>query len=743
MIQDSGTVRHRLSLLLLLLFTGALWHVLAQSGEPVANKLATSEPQSASTGVDSLTADSLRLDSLQQARALELRHGPLFTDIVRERDRLWVCGDSGLVAWSRNDSTWNRLAGSGSPLALNCLVSGAEKIFAAGDSGTVLLAAGDTLLSRSLDDPRDICAIAMEDGTLRVCGGGGLFALSKDAGRSWTVGTLPEPARYLAQLVEGETWTVGGTGGFLFRSTDDGQSWQQIPRRDYTPIVALLATPGGTLLALGDGRVERMLASGQFETVASAFWGDSWMLHALPDGWVLGGSGGNLGLMRGGEFTELRLDRYSLFSGAVTRGNTVMLCGSRGLMASLNPETDELSLIHNSLTRRQSMPELIAAGDTLLAVSDSAGSRPTLNVSSDSTQYLFSLLDGNPGVADNQNKLDRLARNYNQASFLGEPGFAILLVDVSASGQLEHGEVLDEYPRNLGFGSYALEILNSLEFTPGLLDGKFVRTRLLYSLHFPLFTSNENPWYTQDGYEAGVLMDSLSAWRPRIESGLSLKEFVKKLDFPRKARRYSWDGEALLSYQLLPGQEPSNVVLLRESPEELGFGEHSLEVLPKLGLQADSLDPLFPRLHVQHKLHFDRRYYSKPAKAIKEGHRFSESLYTVALVDSSRFNPGLANLGIVLREFMGEGMPTGQIDMVLGLRFDGRIVSAEISSPDEDLEEAVLNTVRDLVMLFCWGYPVNVERGAPVDTLRLSLTLPPTGSAEQAPIAPLFEGVRF
>jgi len=698
-------------------------------------------PVTASPGDSTAAPDSASADSVWRPEFV-LRKGPLFTDIAQAGERTWVCGDSGLVAWSRDDSLWTRMATAASHLALNCLAVGPEGVFAAGDSGRVMLVSGDSLLSRSLPDPRDVCALLLDQGVLYACGGRGLFATSSNQGQDWTLGTLPEPARFRAQVRVDGVWLVGGTGGFLCRSMDNGATWQTIPRRDYTPIVDFLKVEGGLLLALGDGRVELMDDAGTFTPVTQASFGNVWMLHPLRDGWLLGGSGGNLLLYRGGAATELQLDNYSLFSAARTWRDEVLLCGNRGLLARLDLDADELHVVHNSLSDRVMQQVLPAAGDSLLAV-EGAGGLPALELSSDSTIYLFTLLDGNPGISDNQNKLDRLARNYNQASFLGEPGFAVLQIDLDAGGRLVHADVLDEYPRNLGLGGYGLEILNSLEFKPGILDGVFVRTRLLVSLHFPLFTSNDNPWYSQDEFSPGALMDSLSRLSPAVVSDLPPREFVKALDFPRKARRYSWEGECLLYYELLPGQPPAQVRLLKEDPLELGFGEHSLEVLPSLGLRGDTLDALFPRLHVQHKLHYDRRQASKPAKAIERGHRFSESLYTVALVDSARFTPGLANLQTVMRDFLGDSLGTGTVELTVGLRPDGMVDTAEVRLVSGEIGQEFLDTLKDFILLFCWGYPANAERGAPVETVTVQLSFPLPDELPAAPVSRLFEGVKY
>lgn len=716
----------------LLLLLGLLLRPLAQPKDEPPVPLA---PDS------TVAADTAAADSVWRPEFV-LRQGPLFTGISRHDDRLWLCGDSGLVAYSRDDSTWTRVAGAIRHLPFNDLVAGPEGILAAGDSGAVMIVSGDTLLPRSLPDGRDISRLLLEKGVLYACGGGGLVASSRTLGRDWTVGTLPEPARCLSQLLHEGRWIVGGTGGFLYSSPDGGVTWQRIPRRDYTPIVDLLASGPDVLLALRDGRLERMDAAGTFTPVDQAPWGDAYLLHGLEDGWLLAGSGGRMLVQHGQQRRELRLDSYSLFSDAVSRPGGVLLCGNRGLLAGLDTETDSLVALHNSLVDRVALTAAAPLADTLAVAAQVTG-LPRLDVSADSTLRLFSLLDGNPGVSDNQNKLDRLARNYNQAGFLGEAGFAILMVDVDAGGRLERGRVLDEYPRNLGFGSYAQEILNSLEFTPGVLEGKFVRTRLLFSMHFPRFTNADNPWHQQDDFSPGALLDSLSGLWPRVVSGLPLKEFVKRMDFPRKARRYSWEGECLLSFELRPGMPPDSVILLRETPVDLGFGEHSLAVLPELALRGDSLEAPFTRLHVKHRLHYDRRQASKPAKAEAKGHRFSESLYTVALVDSTDFTPGLANLKSVIRDFLGDSLGTGTIELTVNLRPDGIVDDAEAIALSGDFSPEFLASLRDFILLFGWGYPTEAERGSPIATAKVRLDLPLPDTLPPAPIAPLFEGVTY
>ncbi len=693
-------------------------------------------PASDSLALDSLALDSLLQDSLASLAPLR-RQGPLLTDLTRSASRRWICGDSGLVAWSAGDSLWNRLPGADSLIGLNAIAFSGRTVVV-GDSGRVYIVQRDSLRRVELDSAGSIAALRFNGGEGWLAGEKGLLARSMDGGRSWTRQAPPVKARFLALEFHEGDWYLAGTGGFLFRSRTAG-SWERIPRRSYSDLVALRSDPRGLLVLAEDGWLQRLEPDGSWTTLNEPGWGEAWCLERWTGGWLIGGSEGRIKVFHEGLAAEDTLDRTLLFTSALAEPGRVLLSGSRGVLAAWSLADAELVEIGNSLGALSESPEEELPADSLEVPADSLRIDLVAQVSADTSRYLFSYLDLPPGFADNQGKVDRLLRNYNRSRFLEQPGFVVMALDIGPRGRLERSLVLDEYPVGLGLKDYAIEVVNSLNYSPGSLAEELVPGRLLFSLHFPVFRSNLDPWYA-NGADGDPFLDSLMGDRQRITSALDPKKLVKRLSFPRKAKRFHWAGETLLRVAIDSSGALVEQEVLLEDPEGYDFAEHALEQLPELALQAGGVPGAgwIQRGYLQ--LRFDRKRYKKARKEVEKGFAFVEDRYSWVLRDTASYRTDL--LAGVCQAFFKENQPVGEAELSLVLGHDGLPVYTQLAPADTSFGAEAVETIEILAQLLTWGYPSDLERGDHSDTLRVPLVFP-LSAPDSTAIDALLEGVRF
>jgi hypothetical protein len=402
------------------------------------------------------------------------------------------------------------------------------------------------------------------------------------------------------------------------------------------------------LLALGDGRVELMDGAGGFTPVDPGEFRGTSGPAAPPGGWLAAGRqrGRTCCCIAGASRRNCNWTATACSAPPVPWPDEVLLCGNRGLLARLDRKPFPANcrwytIPWSDRVMQQAAP---APGTACWPWRVLAG-LPRLDVSAPIRPYLFSLLDGNPGMSDNQNKLDRLARNYNQASL---PGRGRLRRPAASMWTPEagwtHGRRAGRISAQPGLGGYALEILNSLEFTPGHARGEVRAHTPAVQPALPPVHQQRQPLVQQDEFSPGALLDSLSRLGPGWSATCPSRSSSSGWTFPARPGATAGRGSACCPYELLPGQPPARCTLLRETPDGSGIRRAQPGGAAGPGPARGHLEAPFTRLHVQHRLHYDRRQAAKPAKAEEKGHRFSESLYTVALVDSADFTPGLANL---------------------------------------------------------------------------------------------------
>ncbi len=729
---------------------------------PDSLRLHPDSPGAPGAAADSLAADSLAGDSLVAEGLPEVR-GLMISDLGWDGRHLWVCGDSGLVARSLDDSLWYRYDPPDS-LALTCLAFAGRsgnrvgRFFCAGDSGRVFIAEGEELRRIDLRDRRRVLDLGFADGEGLLCGDLGLVARSFDAGLSWEILEAPLPMRFRCLLLQSGRWWIGGAGGFLYYSDDRGSSWARRERDDFTPLVSIREDGRSITVALADGRIERLTGGKTWEELCRTPWLDAeflqpWPSAESPRGWLAGGSGGRLywhPIHAGDDLPDgraLRLDAYSSICCSGLREGDVLLGGAWGLLANFDPAVEEQPerIRHDLFGLREQIPEEAeqVAEEDSLAVSQVPDS---LLAEDQGPRILFNLLDTEPRPNDPPTRLRQLVQSYNRAGMLQVPGFAVLMLDLDSRGRITRHEILDEYPLNLGYGGYAVEVTRSLTFKPAFLEGQMVPSRILYRVHFPLKRDRREPWFVDEG-ELPPLLDSLIRLNPRPFSRHAAKAMTKKMGFPRKAKRHFWNAEAVVQYDLHPGDSIGARKALWETPAEFQVGEHALEVLDKLDIGLPDSLRLGENqlLRVIQRMRFDRKKYKRAAKEIRKGFRFQEVLFSVVLVDSSRYIEGLRDLALVAEDFLGSSTGNSEVELELHMAGDGRLLNAlpAVAEGAEDgIDEQALETLRSLAVFFSWGHPEKADDADDLDTLRVRFDPRPPDPGKSR-IEPLFQDVLY
>lgn len=713
---------------------------------------------------DSLAADSSGVDSLlARLVPLEERPGPrgaLLTALARTAGRHWVVGDSGLAAWSRDDSTWQRVATPGRA-ALNCLaVNGDGQVVCGGDSGRVLLLGPQEARRARLEDARPVFAMAFLGRTGLLGGDQGLLARSADGGASWTPLDAPLPMRFRCVLLEADTWWAGGAGGYLFRSEDRGASWTRLRQPEGRPIVALAESgQAGRPAALDiDGRLSLVDPAGRWTEVGRLDGGEGFSLAAWPAGrpagWLVGGSGGRLlWLAADGSRRALALprDSWSTVTALLPTSDGLLLAGSWGLLGSYDPLGEEAPIrfqhdIFGGEERAEDVAATVTATDsTTTTVAQTA----VVMADDEGPRRLSNLLETDPRLSTPPTRLRQLLSSYNSARPTGVPGCAVLAIDIDSGGGVERVRLLDEWPTGLGFGQAALDAAAQFTYSPAFADGRMVRSRVIQRLYFEGDLRQGDAWLAGEAPLGGAV-DSLIGILPMPASPLSPKRLVGKLGFPRQAKRFFWDGSVTVGYRLHADSEIDSATVLWEGRADHGFGKHALDVLSDLKIAWPAELEKRPNrsLQVIERLNFDRKRYKRAQREMEDGFRFIEPLLAVAVLDSAEYDPGREQLVWLAATFFGEEVVHAwpRLTADLELANDGRVQTCRLTplepTPDAELD---IEALRGLALLFTWGRTPAGAEGA-VHPVRVELDFSRASAArEDAPLGldRLFEDVSY
>lgn len=687
---------------------GGLWLLASLGLPPLAGPGDHAGPSAPATPAPQ-AGDSSR-DSTQAFIPLARRTvpgGAFISALVVAADGLWAVGDSGLVAFSPDDSVFRRLEPP-DHLPLHCAVLWDGGLTCAGDSGRVFRVSEGKIRRAALRDHRAVRDLSC-DGAAGLLGGDeGLLARSLDGGRSWDTLAAPLPMRFGSVLCRSGIWWAGGAGGRLFISTDQGRGWEALEALP-APVADLAAAAEGAVVALDRQGGVTLLGPGWRRLLGRAQVGEAHSLVAVTHGWAVGGEAGRIsqldtltGLWRTG-----RLPVNTVLGALTARGQDLLMGGAWSTMAIWRGAEDSPVLLSHSLTRQVDLPE--AAEGQELAVSDSAGTQNAAGGAGEEgrPRYFQNVLETDTRCTTPPTRMRQLLRSYDNSRWLGVTGRAMLAVDVSAGGELDSLMVLDEWPAGVGIGQQARQLASGLTFTPGFRKSGMVRSRMLLPVVFAGSESDYISW-ASGASAAGALLDSVTAGLPRAASPLAPKALVKAMGFPRKAKRFVWEGEAVVEYRLRGDTIEAGRVLW-ESEAKYGFGAHALEVLPDLRMTLPDSARSAPgdRLRVVQQLRFDRKRYKHAAKEMEQGFRFSDVKLTLAEEDSVRYAPGLSQLEWLLNEFQGGAGPGDwpELDLELVLRHDGRVHDFHAVPRDSSARRVDAEALRGLAILFTWGHP--------------------------------------
>lgn len=669
---------------------------------------------------DSSRADSAAVkDSFLPLGKRPAPRGAFIADLASSGREIWAVGDSGFIAHGVSDTLLRRVE-HGHKAALHCAQWWDGALVCAGDSGLVLRVEDGKVRPRRLPGGRVVRALAVRGDVGLVGGDEGLLARSLDGGARWDTLAAPLPMRFHAVCVRGEDWWAGGAGGRLFRSVDQGGSWT-LAERFPTAVADLREVPGGLAVLERSGAL-RVGLPGSWREWEAAPVGEAQRLAPAPGGWAVGGEAGRLALLDtlDGRWTVETLDPPTVLAGLLPWKEGLLASGAWSTLALWHPERPGLERVQVA-GRRTGDPEG-AGGDSTprpevdLAALEAGGSGTldTNLVAANAPRHFQNVLDTDTRCTTPPTRLRQLERSFNPMRWLPVDGRVMLALDVAATGSLDSIHVLDEWPAGLGLGDQAKRLARSLTFTPGFAKGRMVPSRMLYPVHLPSSREDHEAWARGDASGSQTL-DSLLRQQAKPYSPLPPKGLVKAMGFPRRAKRFVWEGAAVVQYDLRGDGTVERPAVAWESEGGYGFGDHAVEVLPKLRMSLPDSLRLAPgdHLKVTQRLRFDRRRYSRPAKAEEEGFRFAEVLAAVEAPDSTRYDPGLEQLEWLLNDF---AKPTSgewpELALELAFRPDGRVghFTARTTGPGElDLE-----ILRSLAVLFTWGRP------AADDTLRMA-----------------------
>jgi hypothetical protein len=731
-----------------------------------SNAVDASEPVIAdSTSLDSMLVDSLLADSIEKARwpGLSPVGGKLISDLLWKNNLLWVVGDSGLVAWSEDDSIWTVLSPPDS-LAFNCLCEPdiyRKSLICAGDSGRIFRVLPSSLERIDFNDQREIIDIEiLPDGFGLLCGSKGLLAKSLNYGKSWDVLEAPLPMRFHTIGFDGFSWWIAGSGGFVFRSDDLAKSWQRVPRKDFRAVVDLEIINRSVYVLLNDGRVEYYNPDGSWKLIGQTPWFDANFIFPaksadLTDAILVGGSAGRMCWFsldgRDSDFAEIpRLDSWTDLNSVTTRGDSLIICGAWGMLASYNPQrSPDLHKIQHALF---GMAALVQQYDSTQAGTDSLHVPIELfteldSVNLDINRYMASYLDTPPRHTDAPTRFSQLLNSYNIARNLNINGIAYLMLDIDRVGKVENVWLIDEYPQGLGFGKSAQDVASSMMFTPGFVDGKPVLSRIMVKLPF-VAKSKRNNWYDDfTGFEQRI--DTLLQIQLKPYSQHDMKELVKEMGFPRKAKRNRWAGWAIVEYDYFPNDSIARVESLTDSDEKYDFGAHVQDIIRNLEISLPSSLELSTghMLRTAHKFDFDRKRYKKLKRAKKDGFKFEEALYSYQLTQECSIQKSMPELLWVWTQFYPDldWDAIAELNFEIKLKGDGTILDLKINQlqkSEYELDQETLDVLATLALQFAWIYPAfNIQ----VDETRDVIIPfnPQEISTEPVLLPPHFEGVVF
>ncbi|HET9989370.1 MAG TPA: hypothetical protein VFQ65_12655, partial [Kofleriaceae bacterium] len=252
------------------------------------------------------------------ARHFERQRAPRdlgLRDVAVSGDSVWVCGEYGQLAVSRDRGTTWKLFDTATELCLHALALAPDgAMWVVGDRGYAARVVGDRLQRIELDTAvrftgvrplRDEVVLLGYDGTLRRW----------KAGKITTAATGTAKPINALQVTKRGTWIVVGDAGFVARSPD-GAWWTRV-KTDADADLEAIALFGDKIVIVGDRG--QILISGDdgraWQNQPSALAAHLWAVAPFGDGLLIGGDDGLIAkLAPPGDRTWE--DRVNVFGGA-------------------------------------------------------------------------------------------------------------------------------------------------------------------------------------------------------------------------------------------------------------------------------------------------------------------------------------------------------------------------------------------------------------------------------------------
>lgn len=573
--------------------------------------------------LDSLAAqlESARLDSLTRAdslaRALEEQSLYQSGILHSAAGGWWVYGDSGFVAGSTDGQVW-RQTSTGTTELLLCADWHQGHLFLGGKRGRIYDLHFDTLAAVHILDS----SLALNDIKLRPDGNGlcvgdeGLIGKTDDGGRSWTRLQTPYLNRWYQVEPLGDEWLLSGGGGLLVTLSADTIR-RQIHPGTHDPL-RVLSVLGEEILLGRRGRVDRLVPSTEPESIILPgtnrqvydleIWGDT-LLAAVYGGMAI--------LLPSSELFLPLHQRY-LVTGLAASDGKIVAVGTHGRAWGIDLQDSLRVTSLETGARKQASAGFDVAIATGVLLPDSSA-RVTESATEvvedyifDPTGFRYSKTCDTPVVPSlTGTQLARKVSQLNDYGPINVAGRVLLRLYISSEGELVEQEVLGEYPYGLNYGRTAERVLRALSFEPAQCDGQPLAAWTYLSM--PIDTSATDYGFIMNG-ELEIHYQLREAYPNFLypEVVASPAEKLKQLQFPSRAKRFVWRGEAIVEYDLDSSGQASSFLICDESEGNFEFGLAAIDYLAAMEMRPAQLDGSNIAVHVIHHVVQDRRR-KKPA----------------------------------------------------------------------------------------------------------------------------------
>jgi len=245
-------------------------------------------------------------------------------DVLAVGDSLWACGESGLLAVSRDQGGRWQLLETGTERGLCALAIGSDgALWVVGEAGYAARVLGDRPRPIDVGTVARLASVHAVRDEIVMLGGDGIVRRWRDGQTVAVACGATRPLKALAITPAG-TWVVVGDGGFIARSPD-GTGYRRVATRFDVDLEAIGVLPDGTLAIAGD-RGQLLVSTDDARTwrgVANELGRvHLWSIERFGGGALIGGDGGLIVKLAPPDDVTWG-DRVDVFGGAPPRGGAV------------------------------------------------------------------------------------------------------------------------------------------------------------------------------------------------------------------------------------------------------------------------------------------------------------------------------------------------------------------------------------------------------------------------------------